>query len=48
MLTDPGSYGGRPDDAFDVIVPDLPGFGFFDKPQELGMTLGSMTSGHAY
>ena len=36
MLTDPGSYGGQPEDAFDVIVPDLPGFGFSDKPQELG------------
>ncbi|GAA2374040.1 epoxide hydrolase family protein [Dactylosporangium salmoneum] len=27
-LADPASYGGSPDDAFDVIVPSLPGFGF--------------------
>lgn len=27
-LTDPASVGGDPDDAFDVIVPSLPGFGF--------------------
>ncbi len=27
-LADPGSYGGDPADAFDVIVPSLPGFGF--------------------
>lgn len=36
MLTDPVSYGGRPDDAFDVIVPDLPGYGFSDKPEKPG------------
>src|SRR3984957_17570106 len=36
MLTDPQSYGGRPDDAFDVVVPDLPGFGFSDKPPQHG------------
>jgi pimeloyl-ACP methyl ester carboxylesterase len=27
-LTDPASFGGNPADAFDVIVPSLPGFGF--------------------
>lgn len=27
-LTDPEAHGGDPDDAFDVIVPSLPGFGF--------------------
>ena len=27
-LADPASYGGDPADAFDVIVPSLPGFGF--------------------
>jgi pimeloyl-ACP methyl ester carboxylesterase len=31
MLTDPASFGGDPADAFDVIVPSLPGFGFSDK-----------------
>jgi pimeloyl-ACP methyl ester carboxylesterase len=28
MLTDPASYGGKEEDAFDVIVPSLPGYGF--------------------
>src|SRR5271165_579081 len=36
MLTDPESFGGRADDAFDVIVPDLPGYGFSDKPKKHG------------
>ncbi len=27
-LSDPGAYGGDPADAFDVVVPSLPGFGF--------------------
>jgi microsomal epoxide hydrolase len=32
-LSDPASFGGSPDDAFDVIVPSLPGFGFSSKPK---------------
>jgi pimeloyl-ACP methyl ester carboxylesterase len=32
MLTDPASFGGSAEDAFDVIVPSLPGFGFSDRP----------------
>lgn len=32
LLTDPGAHGGDPDDAFDVIVPDMPGFGYSDPP----------------
>jgi pimeloyl-ACP methyl ester carboxylesterase len=36
MLADPVSFGGRAEDAFDVIVPDLPGYGFSDKPKKLG------------
>jgi pimeloyl-ACP methyl ester carboxylesterase len=32
MLTDPGRYGADPADAFDVVVPDLPGFGYSDRP----------------
>ncbi|MBL0745690.1 epoxide hydrolase family protein [Chryseolinea lacunae] len=31
MLTDPASYGGNPDESFDVVVPSVPGFGFSDK-----------------
>jgi microsomal epoxide hydrolase len=37
MLTDPASFGGRAEDAFDVVVPDLPGYGFSDKPTKHGM-----------
>ena len=36
MLTDPESFGGNAEDAFDVVVPDLPGYGFSDKPTEGG------------
>ena len=36
LLTDPESFGGSAEDAFDVVVPDLPGYGFSDKPTERG------------
>jgi pimeloyl-ACP methyl ester carboxylesterase len=36
MLTDPASFGGSPEDAFDVVVPDLPGYGFSDRPTKRG------------
>jgi pimeloyl-ACP methyl ester carboxylesterase len=36
MLTDPVSFGGRAEDSFDVVVPDLPGYGFSDRPPKLG------------
>jgi pimeloyl-ACP methyl ester carboxylesterase len=39
LLTDPARYGGDPADAFDVIVPSLPGFGFSDRPCERGWQL---------
>jgi pimeloyl-ACP methyl ester carboxylesterase len=35
-LTDPVKYGGRPEDAFDVVIPSLPGYGFSGKPQDKG------------
>ena len=35
-LTDPVTYGGQLGDAFDLIIPSLPGFGFSDKPIESG------------
>jgi len=35
-LTDPVAHGGRAEDAFDVVAPSLPGFGFSDKPRETG------------
>ncbi|ANS73233.1 multidrug MFS transporter [Paenibacillus yonginensis] len=37
LLTDPASYGGNPEDAFDVIVPSLPGFGFSGHPVQPGI-----------
>jgi epoxide hydrolase len=35
-LTEPTRHGGRPEDAFHVVIPTLPGFGFSDKPVERG------------
>jgi pimeloyl-ACP methyl ester carboxylesterase len=35
-LTDPVAHGGRAEDAFNVIVPDMPGYAFSDKPKERG------------
>jgi pimeloyl-ACP methyl ester carboxylesterase len=37
LLTDPAAHGGSADDAFDVVVPSLPGYGFSDRPRERGM-----------
>jgi pimeloyl-ACP methyl ester carboxylesterase len=38
-LTDPVSFGGDAADAFDVVVPSIPGFGFSEKPRETGWTV---------
>jgi pimeloyl-ACP methyl ester carboxylesterase len=35
-LTDPTAHGGKPEDAFDVVIPSLPGYGFSGTPTELG------------
>jgi len=35
-LTDPTAYGGKAEDAFDVVIPSLPGHGFSGVPTELG------------
>lgn len=35
-LTDPEAHGGDPADAFDVVIPALPGYGFSGKPAEAG------------
>ena len=32
LLADPGAHGADPADAFDVVVPDVPGFGYSDRP----------------
>src|SRR6266699_2800039 len=38
ILTDPARFGGKATDAFDVIVPSLPGSGFSARPTQRGMT----------
>lgn len=35
-LTDPTAHGGKAQDAFDIVIPSLPGHGFSGKPTELG------------
>jgi pimeloyl-ACP methyl ester carboxylesterase len=35
-LTDPTAYGGRAEDAFHLVLPSIPGYGFSDEPTELG------------
>ncbi len=35
-LTDPAANGGRREDAFHLVIPSLPGFGFSDKPTGTG------------
>jgi pimeloyl-ACP methyl ester carboxylesterase len=35
-LTDPAAYGGGPEDAFDLVIPSMPGYGFSGKPKGTG------------
>jgi len=35
-LTDPVAHGGHAEDAFDVVIPAIPGYGFSGKPTQLG------------
>jgi pimeloyl-ACP methyl ester carboxylesterase len=35
-LTDPTQHGGSPEDAFDLILPSMPGYGFSGKPHGIG------------
>jgi hypothetical protein len=35
-LTDPTAHGGRAEDAFDLVVPSIPGYGFSSEPTEIG------------
>jgi pimeloyl-ACP methyl ester carboxylesterase len=35
-LTDPTAYGGKAEDAFDVVIPSIPGYGFSGKPTTTG------------
>ena len=38
--TDPTAHGGRAEDAFDLVLPSLPGYGFSREPAELGWNVG--------
>ena len=39
-LTDPTAHGGESEDAFDLVLPSLPGYGFSGEPVEIGWDLG--------
>jgi pimeloyl-ACP methyl ester carboxylesterase len=39
-LTDPTAHGGTPEDAFHLVLPSLPGYGFSGEPTELGWESG--------
>src|SRR5215204_2404350 len=39
-LTDPTAHGGDAEDAFDLVLPSLPGYGFSGEPTELGWGVG--------
>jgi pimeloyl-ACP methyl ester carboxylesterase len=39
-LTDPTAHGGRAEDAFHLVLPSLPGYGFSSEPTELGWESG--------
>ena len=39
-LTDPTAHGGTPEDAFHLVLPSLPGYGFSSEPAELGWEAG--------
>jgi pimeloyl-ACP methyl ester carboxylesterase len=46
-LTDPTAHGGRAEDAFDLVLPSLPGYGFSGQPTELGWDVGRVAKAWA-
>jgi pimeloyl-ACP methyl ester carboxylesterase len=46
-LTDPTAHGGTAEDAFHVVLPSLPGYGFSGEPAELGWENGRIASAWA-
>jgi len=46
-LTDPAAHGGRAEDAFDLVLPSLPGFGFSAEPAEVGWDPGRIAGAWA-
>lgn len=43
-LSDPAAHGGDPEDAFDLVVPSLPGYGFSGPTRERGYDVTAMAS----
>lgn len=43
-LTNPVAHGGQAGDAFHLVIPSLPGFGFSDKPADAGWGVGRIAS----
>jgi pimeloyl-ACP methyl ester carboxylesterase len=46
-LTDPTAHGGRAEDAFDLVLPSLPGYGFSREPTEVGWNAGRVAKAWA-
>jgi pimeloyl-ACP methyl ester carboxylesterase len=46
-LTDPTAHGGRNEDAFDLVLPSVPGYGFSAEPRELGWYAGRVAEAWA-
>ena len=46
-LTDPTAHGGSPEDAFHLVLPSLPGYGFSGEPTELGWNAGRVAQAWA-
>jgi pimeloyl-ACP methyl ester carboxylesterase len=46
-LTDPPAHGGRPEDAFDLVLPSIPGYGFSAEPTEIGWHSGRVAKAWA-
>src|SRR5438132_1291017 len=46
-LTDPAAHGGRAEDAFDLVLPSLPGYGFSGEPAEVGWNPGRIAQAWA-
>jgi pimeloyl-ACP methyl ester carboxylesterase len=46
-LTDPTAHGGRAEDAFDLVLPSIPGYGFSAEPAELGWYAGRVAQAWA-
>jgi pimeloyl-ACP methyl ester carboxylesterase len=46
-LTNPTAHGGSAEDAFDVVVPSMPGYGFSTEPKEVGWDAGRIAGAWA-